>query len=455
MTRRASVHAFALAVALASTAHGARAADVRDVSRRETVLLLPTLTPGGDDAAGKALHAPTVADGEVRARADELDATLREAIEDSGFSLAIPDADELARGLRDSSLVERATAGEHGRWVLSPRLEREAGRWHLRFVAVAPGDRELRVRIDEATTLDLPARALVALRQLLLRRSASQPVAPLIESPASSAQNGVLAPPRTSGRMILALTGAAFGAFGGYAVERSSGSSDSRLVFPLIAVGSTVGAGAAILAADEWNLASDSAYAVGLGVVTGTIGGYALGREYASGSPEISPFAYGVSGGVVGLALSIRAVSQSTGTDVAPIIGSGAFLGALGGGLTARMIDGGLHGSPTLGVGEGIGAGLVAAAVLASVAQPDPNRLVNLDFGAGLGALVGAAAGSPFLLQSASTSTGRAFLACTTGGALAGGILGWWLAPSTVTARPMSVGPMLGQGTGLTIAGVF
>lgn len=420
------------------------------------MLLLPTLTPGGDDAAGNAIHAPTVADGEVRARADELDATLREAIEDSGFSLAIPDADELARGLRDSSLVERATAGEHGRWVLSPRLEREAGRWHLRFVAVAPGDRELRVRIDEATTLDLPARALVALRQLLLRRSASQPVAPPIESPeSSSARNGVLAPPRTSGRMTLALTGAAFGAFGGYAVERSSGSSDSRLVFPLIAVGSTVGAGAAILAADEWNLASDSAYAVGLGVVTGTIGGYALGRQYASGNPEISPFAYGVSGGVVGLALSIRAVSLSTGTDVAPIIASGAFLGALGGGLTARMIDGGLHASPTLGVGEGIGAGLVAAAVLASVAQPDPNHLVNVDFGAGLGALVGAAAGSPFLLQSATTSTDRAFLACTTGGALAGGILGWWLAPSTVTARPMSVGPMLGQGTGLTIAGVF
>ncbi len=434
----------------ASVAH----ADGAEHARRETVLLLPTLTPAGDEVGGKPLHAPTLADGEVRARADELDATLREAIEDSGFALAIPDADELARGLRDRSLLERAAQGEHGRWVLSPRLERDGGRWQLRFVAVAPGEREIRVRLDDTTALDLPARALVALRQLLLRRSTAT-VAPPESPPATSYAAGVLAAPRTSGRMILALHGTAFGAFAGYAVERSSGAEDSRLLFPLLALGGTVGAGAAILAADEWNLTSDSAYAVGIALVSGTAAGYALGQTYSSGNPDTSSLAYGVGGGIGGLALGITAVAQGAGPDVAPVVGSGAFLGALGGALSARMVEGSLQAPATAGLGEGVAAGLLGAAVVAATATPDPNRLVNLDLGAGLGALVGAAAGSPFLLQSTSTTSDRAFLACTMGGAVGGAVLGWWLAPSALTARALSVGPILGRGTGLTVSGAF
>ena len=429
-------------------------ADGPEPPRRETVLLLPTLTPGGDEVSGKPLHAPTLVDGEVRARADELDATLREAIEDSGFALAIPDADELARGLRDRSLLDRATQGEHGRWVLSPRLERDGGRWQLRFVAVAPGERELRVRLDDTTALDLPARALVALRQLLLRRSTATAAASEVAPPTAYAP-GVLAAPRTSGRMVLALHGTAFGAFAGYAVERSSGADDSRLLFPLLALGGTVGAGAAILAADEWNLSSDSAYAVGIALVAGTAAGYAVGSEYSYGNPSTSPFAYGVGGGIGGLALGITALAQGAGPDVAPVVGSGAFLGALTGALSARMIGGALQAPATAGIGEGVAAGLVGATIVAATATPDPNRLVNLDLGAGLGALVGAAAGSPFLLQSTSTTSDRAFLACTMGGAAAGAVLGWWLAPSALTARPLSVGPMLGQGTGLSVSGAF
>jgi len=452
--RRRTVVARALAAARVSVALAAipQAAEAAE-PRREPVLLLPTLTPGGDDAAGKAVHAPNPEDGEVRARADELDATLREAVEDSGFALAIPDADELARGVRDGALVARAAQGERGRWVLSPRLERDGGRWILRFVAVAPGERELRVRLEEATALDLPSRALVALRQLLLRRAAlPAPRDPV--DPAATAN--VLAAPRTSGRMVLALHGAAFGAFAGYAVERTSGGENERLLFPLLALGGSVGAGAAILASDEWNLSSDAAWGVGLALLGGTVGGYAAGAQYSPSHTETSRYSYAVGGGVAGLALGVVAVANAAGPSVAPLMGSGAFLGSLGGTLTSRLVAGSLEAPLTQGLGEGLGLGLLGATALALTTDPDPNRVVNVDLGAGLGALVGAAAGTPFIVDGRSAGRDRAFVGATLAGAIAGGAVGWWLAPSSApSGRPVFVAPMLGQATGLSFSGAF
>jgi hypothetical protein len=458
MARPLRCAALACVLTAASAAGNARAAEAAPSahatpSRHEPVLLLPTLTPVGDDAAGKPVHAPTPEEGELRARADELDATLREAVEDSGFPLAIPDADELARGVRDAALVARANQGERGRWVLSPRLEREGGRWLLRFVAVAPGERELRVRLEEATALDLPARALVALRQLLLRR-ASAP-APREQPSTNEGASNVLAAPRTAGRMVLALHGAAFGAFAGYAVERTSGGEDARLLFPLLAVGGSIGAGAAILASDEWNLSSDSAWGVGLAMTAGTVAGYAAGIEYSPSNTATSRYSYAVGGGVAGLALGVVSVANALGPNVAPLMGSGAFLGALGGTLTSRLVTGDLDAPLSQGLGEGLGAGLLGATALAVAADLDPNRLVNLDLGAGLGALVGAAVGTPFVVGPKSEHGDRAFVGATLAGAIAGGAVGWWLAPSTATAQPVVVAPMLGQATGLTVAGSF
>jgi hypothetical protein len=429
------------------------AAHAADAPSRESVLLLPTLTPIGDDAAGKAVHAPRPDDGEVRARAEELDATLREAVEDSGFSLVIPDADELARGVRDASLLARAAQGERGRWVLSPRLEREGSKWVLRFVAVAPGDRELRVRVDETTSLDLPARALVSLRQLLIRRAGTTVGPREVVDPSAGA--GTLAPPRTSGRMVIALHGAAFGAFAGYAVERTSRTEDSRLLFPLLAVGGSVGAGAAILAADEWNISSESAWALGLAMTAGTVAGFAAGAEYAQGNTETSRYAYGVGGGVAGLALGIVGVTNAVGPGVGAVYGTGTFLGALGGALGARLVSGKLEAPLTQGVGEGIGLGLLGATALATSVDLDANRLVNLDLGAGLGALVGAAAATPFVLDKPSVTTDRAFVACTLAGSVAGGALGWWLATPSTTARPMVITPLVGETTGVSVFGTF
>jgi hypothetical protein len=447
---RAALVVGSLALAIAALE---RIAFASEAPTRESVLLLPTLTPVGDDAAGKAVHAPRPEDGEVRARAEELDATLREAVEDSGFSLVVPDADELARGVRDASLVARAAKGERGRWVLSPRIDREGAKWVLRFVAVAPGDRELRVRIDETTSLDLPARALVSLRQLLLRRASNAAVPREVVDPAASA--GTLSAPRTSGRMVLALHGAAFGAFAGYAVERTSRTDDSRLLFPLLAVGGSVGAGAAILAADEWNLASESAWALGVAMTAGTLGGFAAGAEYAPGTTETSRYAYGVGGGVAGLALGIVGVTNAVGPGVAAVFGTGTFLGALGGSLGARLVSGKLESPLTEGLGEGIAVGLVGATVLATSVDVDPNRLVNLDLGAGLGALVGAAAATPFLLDKPSAGTDRAFVTCTLAGTAVGGALGWWLAPAAATARPIMVTPLVGETQGVSVFGLF
>ncbi len=429
------------------------AADPERARRIEGVLLLPTLTPGGDDPAGKALHAPRADEGELRARADELDATLREAIEDSGFELAIPDADELARGLRDAALVARATEGERARWVLSPRVERVAGRWHLRFVAVAPGERELRVRVEESSAVDLPARALVTLRQLLLRRPAGGS-AP-IEAREPQASHVTPGATRTSGRVVLALHGAAFGAFGGLAVERTSGSEDSRLLFPLLAIGGSVGAGAAILAADEWNIDTDGASSLGIAMLTGTVAGYALGAEYVHVGSASRAYAYGVAGGVAGLSVGAFTLAHTTTPSLAATLAAGAFLGAIGGTLTSRLAKGNLDAPLTQGLGEGVAAGILGTAALAVLGEPDANRLVNLNLGAGLGALVGAAAGTPFLLEPKSVATDRSFLACTLAGAAAGGALGYWLAPKTSGLARLTVVPSLGATTGVAVAGSF
>jgi hypothetical protein len=255
--------------------------------------------------------------------------------------------------------------------------------------------------------------------------------------------------------MVLALHGAAFGAFAGYAVERTSRTEDSRLMFPLLAVGGSVGAGAAILAADEWNLASDSAWALGVAMTAGTVGGLAARADYAQGSTETSRYSNGVGGGVVGLALGIVGVSNAAGPGVAAIFGTGTFLGAIGGSLGARLVTGKLERPLTTGLGEGIGLGLLGAAVLATTVDVDPNRLVNLDLGAGLGALVGAAAATPFLLEKPTPTTDRAFVACTLSGAVAGGALGWWLAPSTTTARPLVITPLVGETKGVSVLGTF
>src|ERR1700722_784798 len=94
------------------------------------VVIWPTLTPAGDSPSGSPLHKPQpVADKEAYGRAMELDATLRDAVQDLGFDLYVADAGPAPGHTRDQDLVERAAGSaasgnpEGGPWVISPRID--------------------------------------------------------------------------------------------------------------------------------------------------------------------------------------------------------------------------------------------------------------------------------------------------------------------------------------------
>src|SRR5580700_7411732 len=72
------------------------------------VVVWPTLTPAGDDATAGPLRRPTVADRALAARAEELDATLRDAAADLGFTVDVTDRGPAPGHARDADIIERA-----------------------------------------------------------------------------------------------------------------------------------------------------------------------------------------------------------------------------------------------------------------------------------------------------------------------------------------------------------
>jgi hypothetical protein len=67
----------------------------------------------------------------------------------------------------------------------------------------------------------------------------------------------------------------------------------------------------------------------------------------------------------------------------------------------------------------------VAAGALATRVQAEPSQVLVIDLGAGLGALAGAAAASPFIFKSTSPEHERIFLVSTMGATVAGGFAAW------------------------------
>src|ERR1700729_868197 len=85
--------ALALAVlySRAATADPATADSAHAPERQPDAVVWPTLTPAGDDSSGAPLHRPYASDAPLAARAQELDATLRDAAQDLGLTLDLGD----------------------------------------------------------------------------------------------------------------------------------------------------------------------------------------------------------------------------------------------------------------------------------------------------------------------------------------------------------------------------
>ncbi len=405
---------------------------------KPSVVVWPTLTPAGDAPGALQLHKPTLTEGRIFERAQELDATLRDAVEDLGYTLYVADSGPVSGRTRDQDLLERASrsavgqradVAHPGTWVVSPRIESAGGGdYVVRIVTVAPSSHELRVRVETVAGDLVAVRGLVMLRDLLtIQAAASAEREAAREDLARGTTRGVLSPVRSQGRAVLAVSAGLFGAFTAFSLQQASGSTDPRVLYPLLAVGTGIGIGAALLAADEWDVTTGDAWFLTSGAIWGAGSGFLLaaGQDV---QPANDRYSWGVGGGLIGLSLATFALTQSTPDDGdAVLVHSGGALGLAFGAATQYLYEGSTGSTPYTGMGYGAAIGVAGAGFLATRITLSPSRMLLIDVGAGGGALIGAAAGSPLVFNNQTEANTRAWLSTTLGGTLLGGGLAWWL----------------------------
>jgi hypothetical protein len=443
---------------------------------KPSVVVWPTLTPAGDAPDAVPMHRPTPAERALYERAQELDATLRDSVQDLGFTLYVADPGPASGHTRDQDLVARAASaagsaahaeGDAGTWVVSPRIESAGGGDFLvRVVAVPPRGRELRVRVETVPGESVGVRGLVMLRDLLASESAAKAALEQerLEAGRGTAQ-GVMSPLRSQGRAVLAVNGGLFGAFTAFSLQSATGGqSDPRVLYPLLALGTGVGIGAALLVADEWDVTTGDAWFLAAGGGWGAVSGFMLAAGHDV-QPLTDRYSWGVGGGFIGLGLATVALTRTSMDDGdATLTHSGGVLGLLAGGAVDWLGRGTTTTTPYTGMGVGSAVGLVGAGLLATQVRVSPSRVLLIDVGAGGGALIGAAAASPLIFQNPNLfrdpgeggGKTRGWLAATLGGAVVGGGLAWWLTrePTAHHAWSLPGGPTAGViGSSLTRGG--
>jgi hypothetical protein len=125
---------------------------------------------------------------------------------------------------------------------------------------------------------------------------------------------------------------------------------------------------------------------------------------------------------------------------------SGGVLGMGLGGLTQLFVQGKTSKTPIGGMGYGAALGTLGAGVLATQVDAKASRVLLVDLGVTLGALTGAAAGSPLLLvdqQQESKSRTRAWLASIFAGSAVGAGIGWWTTRKAAAHSPSAALPAL------------
>jgi hypothetical protein len=396
------------------------------------VLLALTVTAAAHAGPNDVVALPAAVAGEGTGTADanlatllpHLDQLVSDAVQDLGLTLALE-----PRGARevpsDGSLIRQA----HDSWVVMPTLERRPRGLRIRITAVRPGTRVLLTRSELSSQEDLDVRVAVMMRDLM---QACRTPAPSPEKPAPDAPAPDATEPRSAGRAVLALNAAVFGGYVGYSIQAASGSSDERLVYPLVALGTGVGLGASMLVADEWDVSVGGAWYQAAGLWWPTSSGLLLAAHHDV--PKEDRYVYGVVAGTGGVALAVASMSLTDVTDGdAALAHSGGAIGMGLGGLTQLFVEGRTKKTPIGGMGYGGAIGTLGAGLLATQLNLKASRVLLVDLGATLGALTGAAAGSPLLLvdEQESKPRTRAWLGGIFAGTLLGAGIGWWSTRST------------------------
>jgi hypothetical protein len=406
------------------------------------VLLLRTVVVGEKNAK------PRRAAEREAGRAEQLDKILTDAVQDLGLTLDVSDASGVEGGdLSDLDLLSRAQAD---RWIVYPSMELRGAEMVVRIAGVAPGSKVVGVRTEVVKPSELTVRAVVMLRDVVAAKPGEGGISAESRGPERATPPAFIAPARSQGRAILALNAALLGAFVGYSVQRSSGSDDPRLLYPLMALGTGVGLGGAAIVTEEWDVGLGDAWYLSAGAWWPALSGWYLAR----GSGDVArSTAYGTSviASFGGLALATAALVVHHGMSEggALLTHSGGAFGTELGALTEFAVRGTTQGpTPDQGIGYGAAAGVLLAGALATQIDIEPSRVLAVDLGAGLGALAGAAAASPFIFGERTPSGDRVFLVTTMATTVAGGVLSWlWTRnASPAKASDVSIVPYAGFG---------
>jgi hypothetical protein len=392
----------------------------RELRAAEAVRLVPT---GVEATPGRYAPASASQDEEVRRRGAEVDRTVAEALEDMGLEVAASTENAAA----DGDLPQIARGG----WAFAPRLELRSGGAILRLVAVTPGSRVLLVREEDLEGNEIRAlsvRTVVMVRDLVEAGRGKR--VDLQAAPKPSRVHRPPPPPPSSGRSILALNGTLLGGYLGYTMHRASESPNSRLVYPLVALGAGLGLGASLLVADEWNISEGDAWYLAAGAYWPGASGFLIADSY--GKKVEQRYLYGLIGATTGVGLGTFALATGKLSEGGAVLThSGGAFGMLFGAMTQVAIDPQNEGTPTRGMGFGAGVGVLAAGVIATQVEISASRMLLVDLSVTLGGLGGAALASPLLfLEESNPTHTRLWLGAVAGGAVAGGFLGWYFTDS-------------------------
>ncbi len=403
-----------------SLARAERPLEAEKPSESTTTAVIGAVTTPVEPTPRTPLRRLTDADA-LGGRAREVESAMKDAAADLGLAVDLT-GQIPGDGARESSMFARAAGGS---WVFSVRLEGAPnGELTLRIAAVAPKSSTLVVRVEQVDATHLAARAASIVRDLVAQKPASAlPPAP----PSSATAAAPEEPVRSRGRPVLAVDAAALGIFGAYSIYSSAGTSDTRVLYPLLALGAGAGVGSALLASDEWDVSNGVAWTVAAGSFWGVISGLEI-AEGQNVQPNGDRLAWGFAGGLVGTTLAVTTVALRRFDDGdAALTHSGAAFGTLGGAMIDLWVRGSLKQTPSWGVGLGAGVGLLGGGAFAAFSEVNPGRVMLIDLGAGLGALVGAAAGSPLVFKDETEQKDRGFVAAVLGGTLVGGTVAWLL----------------------------
>jgi hypothetical protein len=443
MSGRASRGAVGVLAALAALALPLRAvaapptpnAEAKPVGKSETsapveaatrpIRVLAVNTDDGQGSAAK--DPPDDQDRALQRASRELGATLRDSVQDLGFVLDLGHEDlrtpastaaPVDGRLATDDLLTLASQNRET-WLLAPSLTRAPhGKFRLALAVVAPNRPEVRTRVVLVAGKDVVVQGLVLARALLESGDAS--CAPVADEDVTIPS----AAPRSAGRSIVGANGAVFGAFAAYGIQRASGSSDPRVTYPLLAIGTAVGLGTGLLVAEEWDVRPADAWYLAAGSGWGATSGLLLANGQKS-RPLEQRYSAAVGAGAAGLGLAGLGLLPGHVSDGgATLTHSGAAYGLFFGGLTELAVRGTTQATPRSGAGVGTAFGLVAAGAAAHLTNVSTNRVLLVDLSAGLGALGGAAIGSPFVFGTLTPTRARMFLGATALGTLGGAAIG-------------------------------